>query len=75
MKLGSMEDVSGPLGGSQESFVPFGNDKTQYGQELTESCYNLVPVPIEAANCVLISFFLFLDLDCLSPWQGQTLCV
>ena len=54
-----MEDVSGPLGGSQESFVPFGNDKTQYGQELTESCYNLVPVPIEAANCVLISFFLF----------------
>ena len=36
----------------------FGNIKTQYWQEPTYSCYNLVSVPMAGANCLYV--------DCLS---------
>ena len=44
-------------GGSQEDFDLFGNVNTQYCQELSESCYNLVSVPVAGAN--------YLCVDCL----------
>ena len=50
LTMGSLEYSPGPPGGNWENSVPFGNGKTQYWQESTKSCYNLVSASVAGIN-------------------------
>jgi hypothetical protein len=77
--LGSLEDASAPPpappppGGSRGDSAPFENDKTQYQQEPTKSCYNLVSAPVSGSNSLCVVFLCVFGLGLvLFMDMGQT---